>query len=496
MCGIVGIIGSQPVAAELYDSLIHLQHRGQDAAGIITCNQRFHIHKGHGLVREIFAQDDMDQLTGNLGVAHTRYPTAGGYSEQEIQPFWICAPYGIAMAHNGNLVNKTQLAEKLCKTHLRHLNTSSDSEVLLNLFADGLTTKHAINTSAEFFEQVCQAVTSIFNQAEGSYSIIATIIGKGLVAFRDPHGIRPLVYGERQHENGDCDRIFASETTMFYPLGFSNINNVKPGEVIYIDEHGQVFKRQLTQQKFSPCVFEYIYFSRPDAKLDDISVYRARLRIGQNLAKLWQKTYPDTLPDVVIPAPFTSNTAALAFANAIGVRYSEGLYKNPFIGRTFIMSDQQQRKRSVRYKLVPQETEIRDKKVLVVDDSIVRGTTSREIVKMVREFGAKEIYFASTCPPIKFPCFYGIDIPTRKELIAADKTVEEIRQYLQVDKLLYQTIEALEEAITRKGDHHIDRPCMACLDGCYISGNINPKKMHAMEQERHCHKRKSVKEPT
>ncbi len=489
MCGIVGIIGQQPVASELYDSLIHLQHRGQDAAGIVTCDHRFHSKRGAGLVREIFNAEDISKLTGNYGLAHARYPTAGTYSADETQPFQIFNPYGIALSHNGNLVNTESLAEKLYTHHQRHLNTGSDSEILLNLFADGLDTKTTITDSNQFFEQICLATNNIMQIAEGSYSIVASIIGKGIIAFRDPHGIRPLVLGERQQQN-HTDYIMASETTMFYPLGFEYTGDVQPGEVIFIDLQGKIFRKKLVQKQFAPCIFEYIYFARPDTRLDDVSVYRARLRMGQNLAHQWLKEHPDIKPDVVIPAPFTSNTAALSFAYEIGVRYSEGLYKNPFIGRTFIMPNQQERKRSVRYKLIPQETEIRDKKVLILDDSIVRGTTSKEIISMVREYGAKEVYFVSSCPPVKFPCFYGIDIPTRKELIASQQPLEKVRDYLDADILLYQEIPDLVEAVTRKGKHHIVRPCMACLDGDYISGNINEKNLTKFENKR-CPKNES-----
>jgi amidophosphoribosyltransferase len=338
---------------------------------------------------------------------------------------------------------------------------------------------------AEFFSSICSAVNGIFTNVQGSYSVVSTIIGKGLLAFRDPHGIRPLLMGERTHENGAKDYIFASENTMFYALGFELVGDLQPGEVVFVNRDGAIFRKVLTKEKYTPCIFEYVYFARPDATINAISVYRSRLRMGQNLAKRWKEKYPDVIPDVVIPAPFTSNTAALSFAHELGVRYSEGLYKNPFIGRTFIMPDGQQRSQSVRYKLTPQKTEIKDKKVLILDDSIVRGTTCREIVKMVREFSAKEIYFVSACPPIKHPCFYGIDIPSRSELIAATHSIEAIQTYLGVDKLLYQERDDLVEAVTRRGDHHIDNPCMACMNGCYVTGNIDENKMTEWEARRH-----------
>ena len=484
MCGIVGIYSQDDVAAELYDSLIHLQHRGQDAAGILTCKERFYTKHGQGLVREIFSPQDIAQLQGNIGIAHTRYPTAGGYSPADVQPLWVGSPRGIALAHNGNLVNYSELAHDIKVKQHRHLNSSLDSEALLHVLADNLHTGLTAHDDEQFFQQLCQAVKQVYARVEGAYSIVSVVIGKGLIAFRDPHGIRPLVWGERLRENGQVDYIFASETTAFYALGFEPKGDLQPGELAYVNHAGKLFREVLETKEFSPCVFEYVYFSRPDSTLDGVSVYRSRLRMGQNLARQWQKKFPEILPDVVIPAPFTANTAALSFAHELGVRYSEGLYKNPFVGRTFIMPNQQARSRSVRYKLTPQRTEIENKKVLIVDDSIVRGTTSREIVKMIREFGAKEIYFVSTSPPIKHPCFYGIDMPTRKELIAAQHTLDEIRTYMGVDLLLYQTSEDLIEAITRRGVHQIKNPCMACMNGSYICGGITEEKIQQLEQKR------------
>lgn len=489
MCGIVGIYSNGPVAAELHESLIHLQHRGQDAAGMLTCDDRFHPKHGLGLVREIFSLADIEKLKGNMGIAHTRYPTAGGYGESDIQPLWVGSPRGIALAHNGNLVNYKELTEVIRYEQHRHLNSTLDSEMLLQMLADALARGSYDDKDDDlFFKQLAQAVNDIYAVVEGSYAVVGVVIGKGLFAFRDPHGIRPLVMGERKNENGTTDYMFASETTSFYALGFEPKGDLAPGEVAYVGKGGKLYRNVVDGRRFTPCVFEYVYFARPDSTLDEVSVYRSRLRMGQNLAKKWLKTYPDSLPDVVIPAPFTANTAALAFAHEIGVRYSEGLYKNPFIGRTFIMPDQKTRSRSVRHKLTPQRTEIENKKVLIVDDSIVRGTTSREIVKMVREFGAKEIYFASTCPPIINPCFYGIDMPSRKELIAATHSIDKICAYLGVEKLLYQTQEGLVEAVTRKGNHHIERPCMACMDGIYVCGNISEEKITQLEKQRETEK--------
>jgi amidophosphoribosyltransferase len=473
MCGIVGILNQHnPVAAELYEGLIQLQHRGQDAAGIITCDDFFHKRIAEGLVRDIFKQEDIDKLTGKLGIAHVRYPTTGGASEEQAQPFCLGSPYGIALAHNGNLTNHQALNIKLRDIHRRHLNTDSDSETLIHLFAEGFADQHPTQSSAEFFEHICHSVSNLFKEAKGSYSVVSSIIGKGLVAFRDPHGIRPLCMGVRQHPDGTEDVIVASETTPFFGLGFEEVGDIKRGEVVFVDISGMIFRRQLQQESFRPCIFEYVYFARPDAMLDKISVYRSRLRMGQNLAKNWLARYPDIKPDIVIPVPFSSNTAALSFAREIGVRYSAGLYKNPFIGRTFIMPGDEMRRQSVKLKLSPQKIEIKDKAVLILDDSIVRGTTSREIVKMVRDCGAKSVYLVSACAPVKFPCYYGINIPTSVELIAHSKEVEDIRASLGVDILLYQRLEDLQEAVLRRGEHQVNKPCMACLDGDYCCGII------------------------
>jgi amidophosphoribosyltransferase len=488
MCGVVGIISHKPVASEIYDSLIHLQHRGQDAAGITTYNNRFHTKKGVGLVRDIFDTNNMARLQGNVGIGHTRYPTIGSYSSEDAQPVWTGVPYGIAMAHNGNLVNYDEVMKALMEKDHRHLNATVDVEILLHVFAGALERVTSYNQKKHsFFDCICVAVEEVFQRISGSYSVIGMIIDKGMIVFRDPHGIRPLARAERKHTNG-VDYLFASETSMFYSLGYQSTGAVLPGEVIYVDNNGQLHSRRLSTNKdFTPCAFEYVYFARPDTMMNDVSVFRARLRMGQNLADAWKSKYPNVLPDVVIPAPSTANTAALSVAHELGIRYSEGLYKNPFIGRTFIMPGQAQRKRSVKYKLVPQETEIRGKDIMIVDDSIVRGNTSHEIVRMLRDFGAKKIYFISACPPITHPCFYGVDIPSPSELIASQYSVKEIGEHIGVDILLYQEIDGLVEAIMRKGDHNITRPCLACMDGKYVTGNVDESKFKALEAQRNKH---------
>lgn len=470
MCGIVGFFSHKSVSVELYESLLHLQHRGQDTAGILTCDERMHLKIGRGLASEVFLAADMKELTGNMGIGHLRYPTNGKHSLAEAQPLTTTYPYGMGLVHNGNIINDIELKTVL-KKERRYLNSFSDSELLLTYFASALADQLPTNNQEALFTNICAALTQLFNLAKGAYSVITAIVGIGMVVFRDPHGIRPLVMGERKNELGHTDYCFASEDIPFYSLGFKVLSDIAPGEVIFINLQGQLFRKQLMTKTFRPCVFEYVYLSRPDTILNNLSVYRTRLQMGKNLAQAWKKKYPNKLPDVIVPIPFTSNTPALAFANTLGVRYSEGLYKNPFIGRTFIMPTQEKRIKSVRTKLHPQVTELRNKKVLLVDDSIVRGTTSLEIVKMVREAGAKEIYLVSACPPVKFPCYYGVYIPTHEELIANQHNENAIAEAIGVDLLLYQSLEDLEEAVLRRRDlHQLTGLCKACLDGNYICG--------------------------
>lgn len=471
MCGIVGISSQKSVAPELYESLLHLQHRGQDTAGILTCDERMHIKIGRGRASEVFHSEDMKELKGNMGIAHLRYPTSGGHSLAEAQPLTTTFPYGIGLVHNGNIANYQEIKLGL-KEKRRYLNSLSDSEILLHYFATFLAEHPQTNSSEEFFKHICTAVNKIFDLATGAYSIITAIVGMGMVAFRDPHGIRPLVMGQRKAENGKTDYMFASEDIPFYSLGFETVGDVAPGEVVFIDLEGNMFRKVLKKKDYTPCVFEYVYFARPDATMNTLSIYQARLHMGENLAQAWKKKYPKLKPDVIVPIPFTSNTPALAFARELGIPYSEGLYKNVFIGRTFIMPTQEKRLQSVRTKLRPQVAELKGKKVLLLDDSIVRGTTSKEIVKMVKDAGAKEVYLVSACPPVKFPCYYGIHIPTKAELIANQYANEdEIAKALGVDALLYQTIPDLKEAVLRNNkDKNIKELCMACLNGCYGAG--------------------------
>ena len=477
MCGIIGIISNKPVSTEINDGLIQLQHRGQDAAGILTYENndinRFYIKKGAGYVRNVFSKPEFlsQDLRGNTGLGHVRYPTNGSaYDLNNAQPFNVSYPYGIAMVHNGNLTNYEECKKFLYDEKRVLCNSGSDLECILNLFSIKLS---QLPKEIELFENICKSVEYVYDKAIGGYSVISIIAGKGMMAFRDPHGIRPLVIGERENSDGKKDYIFASETAMFYAQGFKRLGDVGHGEVVFITFDGEILRRKLRDQEFTPDSFEYIYFARPDAVLNDISVYRSRLRMGQNLAKKWKELYPDIIPDVVIPVPFSSNTSALSMASSLGVRYTEGLYKNPFVGRTFIMAGQDKRRQSVLQKLSPQFTEIRNKKVMILDDSIVRGTTSKEVVKLVRDAGATEIYFVSACPPLFFPDFYGISIPTQKELIASQMNQSEIQKYLGVEKLMFQDIEGLKEAILRKGKHNASNLSMPYFTGEYITGDVD-----------------------
>lgn len=471
MCGIIGIISShQPVAMELYEGLVHLQHRGQETAGLLTCDERMHLRVGRGRADKVFQKVDLAELLGNMGIGHLRYPTRGGRSLSEAQPFTTTHSYGIGLVHNGNLINYEEL-----KAHLNHeriyINSLSDSELLLKYFAHKLAHYPVAKDSSVLFEQILDIIDQLFRLAKGAYSVIVTILGFGMVVFRDPYGIRPLVIGARlQGEHRDY--CFASEDVPFYSLGFKSIGDVAPGEVVFVDLQGRLFRKTITYETFKPCIFEYVYFAKPDSIINNLSVYQTRLNMGENLAKSWRKKYPEITPDVVVPIPSSSNTSALAFANELGVQYSLALYKNAFIGRTFIMPTQDKRVKSVRTKYRSQITKLKNKKVALIDDSIVRGTTSIQIVKMVREAGAKEIYLISACPPVKYPCYYGIDIPTSEELIANQFTTEEeIAKKIGVDLLLYQTEADLEEAVLRSHDlHDINHPCMACLNGQYEMG--------------------------
>lgn len=482
MCGIAGIVSTrQDVNQDLYEALTVLQHRGQDAAGIVTCEgDRFHLRKGSGLVRDVFHTRHMMNLRGKMGIAHVRYPTAGCTSSAEAQPFYVNSPYGITLAHNGNLTNAESLKRDLFVQDQRHLNTDSDSEVLLNVFAHEL---HELGKLKIGPADVFQAVSGVHARCRGAYSVVAMIPGFGVLAFRDPHGIRPLVYGERQTEEG-TDYMFASENVALDVLGFSTIRNVAPGEAILIERDGSLQARQCAEKSsLSPCIFEYVYFARPDSILDSISVYKARRRMGDKLADKIRRLRPDHDIDVVIPIPDTSRTSALQLANQLGVKYREGFIKNRYIGRTFIMPGQQLRRQSVRQKLNAIGMEFQGRNVLLVDDSIVRGTTSEQIIQMARDAGARKVYFASAAPPVRYPNVYGIDMPAAHELIAHGRTDEEVEKALGCDWLVYQDLEDLIGAVQR-GNPDIQEFDTSCFNGHYVTGDIDAAYLDRLSNHR------------
>jgi len=454
MCGIIGIVGKQAVTPSLYDALTILQHRGQDAAGIATLEgRRIHLYKGNGLVRDVFPRSELQKLQGNVGIGHVRYPTAGSDKLDESQPFYVNSPYGIVLGHNGNLINSAALKKELFDSDRRHVNTESDSEVLLNVFAHELQNLYSDGLNAA---DVFKAVDGLHRRCKGAYSVIALIAGKGVLGFRDPYGIRPAVIGYRDTDKGR-EYAIASESVALDVLDFILMRDLKPGEAVFISLDGQLHTHQSPLAKAaSPCIFEYVYFARPDSMLDDISVYKARLRMGQALARKILREWPDHDIDVVIPVPDTSRTAALPLAYDLKVKYREGFIKNRYIGRTFIMPGQEQRKRSVKQKLNAIDLEFRNKNVLLVDDSIVRGTTSRQIIQMAREAGARKVYFASASPPVRYPNIYGIDMPAPSELIASGCDEKQIGEKLGADRLIYQGLDDLINA--------------SCFSGEYITG--------------------------
>ncbi len=483
MCGVIGVVSNTPANQFLYDGLMVLQHRGQDAAGIVTAeNNRFHMHKGQGLARDVFRTRDMRNLLGDMGVAHVRYPTAGSASSSaESQPFYVNSPYGIVLGHNGNLTNTDELKESLFRADLRHVNTNSDSEVLLNVLAHELQVRGAgqqLNLDTIF-----GAVAGVHARCKGAYAVVAFISGHGLLAFRDPHGIRPLVIGINDQVTPH-EYIVASESVAIDALGFRLLRDVAPGEAVFIDFQRQMHSRQCSDKPvLNPCIFEYVYLARPDSVIDGVSVYSTRLAMGVSLAEKIQREHADLQIDVVIPIPDTSRPSALQLANHLNVPYREGFIKNRYIGRTFIMPGQALRKKSVRQKLNAIAEEFKGKNVLLVDDSIVRGTTSREIVQMARDAGAAKVYFASASPPVRFSNVYGIDMPTRNELIASDRNDEEIAREIGCDALIYQDLDAMVEAV-RAGNPAILDFDTSCFDGRYITGDVTPEYLQYVEAVR------------
>lgn len=467
MCGIVGIVAENNVAGEIYDSLLMLQHRGQDAAGMVVCdsNGNLNSRKSMGYVRDVFRQNHMEKLHGNYGIGHVRYPTAGGAGKEFAQPMYVNSPYGISLAHNGNLTNSKELAVQLFHAEMRHLNTDSDSEVLLNIFA------HELGKQREIYpkpEHMFKAVTKTHRRCDGAYAVIAVITGHGILAFRDNNGIRPLSLGIRKGKSRD-EYIVASEDALFSSQGFSKLRDIDPGEAVFIDKNGVLSSKQCADDpQLRPCIFEQVYFARPDSKIDQISVHKSRMRMGSKLAANILKQRPNHDIDVVIPIPDSSTTAALQLAADLKVQYREGFVKNRYIGRTFIMPYQEERKKSVRRKLNILEQEFKGKNVLLVDDSIVRGTTSSKIIEMAKDAGAKNVYFASAAPQIKYQNLYGIDMPATKELVAANKSHDEIANAIGADWLIYQSLDDLIESV-QEGNPDIEEFETSIFTGHYIT---------------------------
>ena len=481
MCGLVGVVTSVDVGVCLYDTLTVLQHRGQDAAGIMTSdNGKLNLRKNNGLIKNVFHTRHMRRLTGQMGIGHVRYPTAGSTSPALAQPFYVNSPYGLALAHNGNLTNTEELSRDLFKADLRHINTDSDSEVLLNVFAHELQRRGHIKPTPE---DLFAAVSGVHDRCRGGFAAVVMITGYGILGFRDRNGIRPLVFGSRQTDNGN-EYMIASESVALDSQGFNLDRDVAPGEAVFIDVNGNLHSKVCTEPgDHTPCIFEQVYFARPDSLMDGVSVYKARLRMGEKLADKLKRLRPNHDIDVVIPIPDTSRTSALELANRLGLKYREGFVKNRYIGRTFIMPGQSQRKKSVRQKLNAIELEFRGKNVLLVDDSIVRGTTSKQIIQMAREAGANKVYFASAAPPIRYPNVYGIDMPAASELIAAGKTNSEVEELIGADWLVYQDLDDLIAAAA-EGNPTISRYECSVFDGKYITGDVDEMYLKRLENIR------------
>ncbi len=481
MCGIVGIVAKSNVNQDLYDALTVLQHRGQDAAGIVTCDKgRLNQRKGNGLVKDVFRTRHMQQLLGHAGIGHVRYPTAGSSSPALAQPFYVNSPYGISLAHNGNLTNADELRQELFQADLRHLNTDSDSEVLLNVFAHELQKLGKLVPSAD---DIFTAISGVHQRCKGGYACVAMVASYGIIGFRDPNGIRPIVVGQRDIGKG-AEYMIASESVALDVLGFKLLRDIAPGEAVYIDMDGNMQSRQCTEpREQTPCIFEHVYFARPDSIIDEISVYKSRLRQGEKLADKILRLNPDHDIDVVIPIPDSSRIAAQSMAHKLGAKFREGLVKNRYIGRTFIMPGQNLRKKSVRQKLNAIGLEFKDKNVMLVDDSIVRGTTCKQIIQMARDAGAAKVYFASAAPPVRHPNVYGIDMPTAHELMAHDRTEQEVGELIGADWLIYQDLEDLI-ASCAEGNPNITRFDCSVFDGKYITGDVDRGYLDKLEAAR------------
>ncbi|HEX5010617.1 MAG TPA: amidophosphoribosyltransferase [Planctomycetota bacterium] len=480
MCGFIGILAPSgtEIFPQLYAGLLAIQHRGQDAAGAMTWNGRFHLHKARGLVREVFGEAEAVRLRGNLGIAHVRYPTVGAGGVEDSQPFSIAYPFGIGMAHNGNLTNFDEIKKHLEGESHWHVNSACDLEGILNIFGDELAQQHVGKLKPE---HVFKAVEGVFRRVKGAYSVVGLIAGEGLYAFRDPYGIKPIIMGQRLDEKGRRSVCIASESVLLDILDFHSTSDIKAGEAVFIDLAGNVHRKVLADKPHSPCLFEWVYFARPDSFLDRVSVYKTRLRLGEAMADIWRAT--GWHADVIIPVPESSVTSAMAMARALDMKYREGLVKNRYIGRTFIMGSNRQRQSSIRNKLNTIQLEFEGKDVLLVDDSIVRGNTSRQIVELARRAGARKVYFASVSPPLRHPCIYGIDMSTKNEFVAKDRTPEEIAREIGADGVVYQTLENLIHAV-RDGNPEIQSTCSACFSGIYPTGDVTEEQLARIEAER------------
>jgi amidophosphoribosyltransferase len=476
MCGVIGIYSNNDIFAELYQGMLAIQHRGQDSAGIITYDGRFHTKKGNGLVRDIFTPEHAKRLTGHIGIGHTRYPTIGGGRGEDAQPFLVSSPFGIMMAHNGNVVNYAELKKLLLEKYQRLLNSDNDVESILNVFAQKIADQNARALSPA---NVFAAVAGVYKEVVGSYSVVSYIAEQGLVAFRDPYGIKPLVYGIRRDGIVPSYAV-ASESVSLNLMNYGEIKDIAPGEALFIDRNRNVHTKRIVKKPHSPCLFEWVYFARPDSFIDEVNVYRCRINLGRLLAEEIRKA--DLHIDVVVPVPDSARDA-IEIARKLNLKYREALVKNRYIGRTFIMPAADERKSSVRTKLNPIAAEFKDKDVLLVDDSIVRGNTSKAIIAMVRECGAKHVYIASYSPPLRYPCVYGIDMQTRTEFVARDADADQVARKIGADKVIYQTLENLKKAV-RMENPKIKNFCGACFDGCYVTGDVTPEMLHKIEQDR------------
>jgi amidophosphoribosyltransferase len=477
MCGVIGIWGNDDVFKDLYQGLLAVQHRGQDAAGIITYDGRFHIKKGNGLVRDIFTAENLYRLRGNIGIGHTRYPTVGGGRGEDAQPFLVNSPFGIIMAHNGNVINYAQLRKIIFEEYHRLLNSDCDLEAILNVFAQELAEQKTKNLAPR---HVFKAVEGVFKKARGSYSVVAYIAGQGMVAFRDPYGIKPLVYGKRE-DGLLTSYAIASESVSLNIMNFSDIKNLKAGQALFIDRNRGLHTRKIANCPHTPCLFEWVYFARPDSFIDNVNVYDCRVNLGRFLAEEIKKH--NLKIDVVVPVPDSARDAAIEIARRLNLKYREALVKNRYIGRTFIMPADEERKASVRHKLNPIASELEGKNVLLVDDSIVRGNTSRAIIHMIHDCGAKKVYFAAYSPPLKYPCVYGIDMQTKTEFIARNASLDQIAKKIGADKVIYQTLESLKKAV-QLGNKKLTNFCGACFDGIYPTGDVTPEILESIEKER------------